>query len=97
MRHFFVYILTNFNNTVLYVGITNNLVRRFFEHKHGLNQTSFTKKYKLTKLVWYEEFPTAEEAIAVEKKIKGWIRVKKIELIKSKNPNFDDLSEKIIG
>ncbi len=91
-KQFYVYIATNKMNTVLYAGMTNNLVRRISEHKQGLIE-GFTKKYKISKLVFYEVFPTPTEAIVAEKKIKGWIRKKKIDLIRSKNPNFDDLSE----
>ena len=92
MKEYAVYILTNFNNSVFYTGITNNLTRRIYEHKTSINNDSFTTKYKIYKLVWYDLFPTAEEAIEVEKRIKGWIRLKKIKLITSKNPHFEDLT-----
>lgn len=92
MKEFAVYILTNYDNTVLYTGITNNLRRRIWEHKHNLNSNSFTGKYKTYKLVWFELFPTSEEAILAEKKIKGWIRTKKMKLIINKNPLFKDLT-----
>ncbi len=91
MRSYFVYIITNFKNTVLYTGITDNLERRIFEHKNGVNVTSFSNKYKLSKLIWYEEFSDPNQAIEVEKKIKGWLRIKKINLIEEKNPDFNDL------
>ena len=90
-KNWFVYIITNYKNTVLYTGITNNLQRRIWEHKTGLIKSSFSKKYHLYKLVWFEEFNTPREAIEAEKKIKGWKREKKIKLIKGKNPNFQDL------
>ena len=89
-KQYYVYIATNKRNTVLYTGVTNNLVRRMYEHKNKLVE-GFTSKYNINKLFFYEIFPTAIEAIAAEKKIKGWVRKKKINLIKSKNPNFGDL------
>lgn len=88
---YYVYILTNKSNT-LYVGVTNNLERGIFEHKNKLIP-GFTLKYNLNKLVYYEEFSVIDDAISVEKKIKGWTRKKKMELIKSLNPLFNDLSK----
>ncbi|MDD2753675.1 MAG: GIY-YIG nuclease family protein [Candidatus Portnoybacteria bacterium] len=90
MKNYYIYIATNYTNSVLYTGITNNLYRRMYEHKNGLTP-GFTKKYKVNKLVFYEVFNNPEDAICAEKKIKGWIRNKKIELIKIKNPEFKDL------
>ncbi|MDD2823335.1 MAG: GIY-YIG nuclease family protein [Candidatus Daviesbacteria bacterium] len=90
MRSFFVYILTNKSNNVLYTGVTNNIQRRIHEHKIKLIP-SFTHKYNLNKLVYYEEFTDVNDAISAEKRIKGWLRIKKIKLIESKNPNWDDL------
>ena len=90
-KNYFVYIITNHTNTVLYTGVTNNLSRRIKEHKNGLVNSSFTKKYHLYKLIWFEEFNSPEEAILIEKRIKGWKREKKINLIRKKNPNFNDL------
>jgi len=90
MKEYAVYILTNFTNSVFYTGITNDLKRRMWEHKN-INPDSFTSKYKTHKLVWFEFFPTPEEAIIIEKRIKGWVRIKKIQLIKSKNEHFEDL------
>jgi len=87
----FVYILTNFTNTVLYTGVTNNLERRIWEHKNHLFKNSFTDKYKIYKLLWYQEFNSPEEAITAEKKIKGWTRQKKINLIMELNPEFKEL------
>ena len=92
MNEYAVYILTNFNNLVFYTGITNNLRKRVWEHKNKANPDSFTGKYKLYKLVWFELFPTPEEAIIIEKRIKGWVRAKKIKLIESKNIRFEDLT-----
>ena len=89
-RSWFVYIITNYNNTVLYTGVTNNVQRRIREHRTGINN-SFSKRYRLYKLIWFQEFSSPEEAIAVEKKIKGWKREKKLNLIKKLNPSFRNL------
>lgn len=90
-KTYYVYILTNKSNTI-YVGVTNDLTRRIFEHKNKLIE-GFTKRYNVDKLVYFHEFRTPREAIAAEKKIKGWVRKKKMELIKSINPTFKDLSK----
>lgn len=90
MKSYYVYIATNYGNTVLYTGVTNNLQRRIYEHKSG-QAPGFTKKYKINKVIFYEIFSNPESAIMAEKKIKGWIREKKLNLINNKNPNFDDL------
>ncbi len=92
MKTFFVYIMTNKVHTVLYTGVTNNILRRNYEHKNKKTE-GFTKKYNVTKLVYYNEFATAMEAIAEEKRIKGWTRQKKINLINSINPTWRDLSD----
>src|SRR4030042_6752013 len=89
-HQYFVYIAPNKWNTTLYTGVTNNLHRRMYEHKNGLVE-GFAKKYKINKLVFYETFNNIREAILAEKRIKGWTRKKKIELIKSKNAEFKDL------
>ena len=86
-----VYIATNKSDT-LYTGVTNNLQRRMNEHKNKLIK-GFTEKYNIDKLVYFQEFNSPEEAIFAEKKIKGWARVKKIDLIKSINHDFRDLLE----
>ena len=88
---YYVYILTNQTNKVLYTGITNNIHRRVYENKNELIE-GFTSKYNVNKLVFLEEFSTSIEAITAEKKIKGWVRRKKIDLIESQNPNWIDLS-----
>ena len=90
MNRYFIYILTNKSNT-LYIGVTNNLRKRLYEHKNKLVE-GFTKKYNLYKLIYFEEYQDVNEAIKREKQIKGWIRKRKIELIKIKNPTFNDLS-----
>lgn len=86
-----VYIMTNFKNTVLYTGVTNDLIRRVYEHKLGFDPKSFTSKYNITKLVYFESFHSIEEAIAREKQIKGGSRKKKENLINSVNPEWKDL------
>lgn len=91
-KTYYVYILTNINNSVLYVGITNNLKRRVYEHKNGLFESSFSNKYKLCKLVYYEETNDVREAIIREKRIKKWNREWKINLIRKSNPELDDLN-----
>ena len=96
MKHYYVYILTNKTNRVLYIGITNDLVRRVWEHKEKL-VPGFTEKYNVTKLVYYEVFNSPEEAIAREKQLKGWLRSKKIELINRFNPEWRDLYYEIAG
>ncbi len=89
MRHYYVYIMTNRSGT-LYTGVTNNLQRRVYQHKHKL-VPGFTSTYNITKLVYYEETPDVSAAIAREKQIKGWLREKKIALIESMNPGREDL------
>ncbi len=90
---YYVYIATNKNNTVLYTGVTNNLERRIFEHKSKEDKSSFASKYNINKLVYFQEFLNIEDAIFAEKKIKGWKRAKKIDLINSINPNWKNLFE----
>lgn len=94
MKHYYVYILTNWNNKVLYTGVTNDILRRVTEHKMKTID-GFTKKYNINKLVYLEEFSFIKDAIVAEKKIKGWLRIKKIKLIESKNPQWKDLSRKL--
>jgi putative endonuclease len=89
--NFYVYILTNWNNKVMYVGMTNNLERRMFEHKNKLVE-GFTKRYNLTKLVYYEHGNDVHAALAREKEIKKWRREKKNQLVTSINPEWKDLS-----
>ncbi len=88
---YFVYIMTNRSMT-LYTGVTNNLMRRVREHKTGIG-SRFTAKYKLDRLVYFERFEDVHNAIEREKRIKGWLRIKKIALIVSMNPSWKDLSE----
>lgn len=83
--------MTNRSKT-LYTGVTNDLVNRVYEHKNKLVDR-FTRKYNITKLVYWEKTDDISEAIAFEKRIKGWLRKKKIALIESKNPRWDDLAK----
>ena len=87
-----VYILTNYEATTLYIGVTSNLPKRIYEHKNKLIK-GFSSKYNLSKLVYYELADTMESAIMREKQLKRWHREWKINLIKSKNPEFLDLSQ----
>jgi putative endonuclease len=90
-HRFYVYILTNKSNRVLYTGVTNDLTTRLNQHRN--NQSIFTSRYKVHKLVYFEEFTQITEAIAREKQIKGGSRQKKIDLILSFNPDWKDLME----
>ena len=91
VKNFYVYMMTNRTRSVLYTGVTNSLERRIWFHRNSENK-SFTKTYRVDRLVYYEHFNEARYAIAREKEIKGWTRAKKIALIESVNPNWDDLS-----
>ena len=91
MKNCYVYIMAN-RTRMLYTGVTNGLERRVWEHKNRFTP-GFTSKYNLTRLVYFEVFTDIREAIAREKQIKGWLRKKKVELIESVNPKWNDLSE----
>ena len=92
----YVYILTNAHRSVLYTGVTNDLERRMYEHKHHLDKGSFTSQYNVEYLVYYEATNNPVAAIEREKQIKSWNRKRKIKLIESKNPNWNDLYESIL-
>ena len=92
---YFVYMMTNKYRNVLYTGVTNDLTRRVYEHKNHLDKGSFTSKYNVENLVYYEVTTDIDSAIAREKQIKGWNRKRKEKLIEAKNPNWDDLYESI--
>ncbi len=94
-KNYYVYILTNKINTVLYIGVTDNIKRRVYEHKSKV-VPGFTSRYNLTKLVYYEIFEDPLSAITREKQLKGWIRIKKENLIYSFNPEWEDLYEELI-
>jgi putative endonuclease len=92
-ENFWVYMITNKTHTVLYIGVTNDLERRILEHRNKDNPRSFASLYSAHILVWYEHIPTAREAIAAEKRLKGLARRKKFVLIEQLNPRWKDLSE----
>ena len=87
-----VYILTNWSGKVMYIGVTNDLQRRLYEHRHQLAD-GFTKRYNIHKLVYFEQTGDVRAAIAREKQLKGWSREKKNALVASANPTWRDLSE----
>lgn len=91
MSNYYVYIMSGHNRR-LYIGVTNDLARRIQEHKQG-SGSCFTQRYNLTRLVSYEHFSNVKDAIAREKHIKGWARMKKIRLIETLNPHWLDLSQ----
>lgn len=90
MGNYYVYIVTNFNNKVMYIGVTNDLQRRMYEHKHQLID-GFTKRYNINKLVYYEYTSDIKAAIAREKQLKGWTRIKKNELVQESNPEWKEI------
>lgn len=96
MKPGFIYIVTNKNNTTLYIGVTSNLPERILEHKQKKYKNSFTAKYNLDKLVYWESFQEIGDAIGREKQLKGGSRQKKEDLINLLNPNWDDLYETIL-
>lgn len=87
----FVYIMTNKSKSVLYIGVTNNLCRRIFEHKNHLNKNSFTDRYNVEYCIYYEEFSDFKSAILREKELKKWNRQKKEALINKMNPDWKEL------
>ena len=89
--NYYVYILSNAHNTVLYTGVTNDLIRRVYEHKEHLDKNSFTSQYNVEYLMYYEVTNNPEAAIAREKQIKGWNRKRKEKLINEMNPEWKDL------
>lgn len=95
-QSYFVYITTNQHHTTLYTGVTNDLIRRIEEHKKGIG-SAFSKRYNLTKLVYYEVYPDIRSAINQEKQLKAGSRAKKIALIDSLNPSWSDLLEDVLG
>nr|MBQ8243655.1 GIY-YIG nuclease family protein [Oscillospiraceae bacterium] len=94
---YYVYILTNKYCTVLYTGVTRDLVRRVYEHRNHLDKESFTSKYNVTRLVYFEETSDVKAAIEREKQIKSWNRERKTSLIMSMNPKWIDLYPQILG
>ncbi len=90
---YYTYILTNKKNKIFYMGVTNNLFVRIEKHKTGFYVNSFTKKFNIDKLVWYECFKNIEDAILIEKKIKRWKREYKIDMINKFNPQWEELRD----
>lgn len=95
MKPGFIYILTNKTHTVLYVGVTSNLLQRILDHKEHRYQNSFSSRYKVDQLVYWESFQEIGAAIMREKQLKGGSRQKKLNLINSLNPEWNDLYESI--
>ena len=93
---YYVYILANITGTVVYTGVTNNLIRRVYEHKHNVDPKSFTAKYAVHKLVFFEETNSRYAAISREKQIKSWKRRKKNELVETMNPTWEDLYDSLL-
>lgn len=93
---YYVYLMTNFTNTVIYTGVTSDIIRRIYEHKNKTTK-GFTNKYHVNKLVYYEIFNNINDAITREKQIKSGSRKKKIDLIIKENPGYDDLYNEIAG
>jgi putative endonuclease len=95
MKQWFVYILASGRNGTLYIGVTNDLARRGDEH-HSEGQKSFTQKYQVHQLVYYEAYDDPEEAIRREKNMKAWKRAWKIRAIEEVNPNWEDLADELL-
>ena len=93
---YYVYILSNATNVAIYTGVTKDLVRRIYEHRHELDENSFTARYQIHKLVYFEETNDVRAAIQREKQIKSWKRSKKNELINTINPKWEDLYPTIL-
>ena len=91
MKSYHVYMMTNESRVVLYIGVTNNLERRVWEHQHG-EIKGFTKRYRLRRLVYHETFHQIDDAIRREKELKAWRRSRKNALVEAMNPGWDDLS-----
>ena len=93
---YYVYILANTTGTVVYIGVTKDLIRRVYEHKHNLAPDGFTAKYDVHKLVYYESTSDVHAAIEREKQLKGWNRKRKNKLVESMNPRWEDLYASIL-
>ena len=93
---YYVYILTNASNTVIYTGVTNNLIRRVFQHKNKVDPSCFTARYNVDRLVYYETYGDIRDAITREKQIKSWNRKRKGSLVSLNNPGWLDLYDGLI-
>jgi len=95
MKQYYLYIMASKKDGVLYIGVTSDIIKRVFEHKNGVIEDSFTDKYFVKRLVFFEVHDDVEEAILKEKRIKKWNREWKVNLIEKDNPNWEDMYEKI--
>ena len=95
--NYYVYILTNAHKNLIYVGVTNDLIRRVYEHKHHLDADSYTAKYNIDQLVYFETTSDVYSAISREKQLKGWNRARKNKLVEMKNPGWADIYESLLG
>ena len=95
--NYYVYILASHSNVTIYTGVTRDLVRRIYEHKHNADPTSFCSKYSVHKLVYYESTTDVRAAIEREKQIKSWNRARKNALVSGMNPQWNDLYPSILG
>jgi len=93
---FYVYILANITGTVIYTGVTNDIIRRVYEHKHNFDPNSFTAKYSVHKLVYFEQTSSSYAAISREKQIKSWSRMRKNRLVETMNPKWEDLYDSLL-
>jgi len=93
---YYVYILANATNTVLYTGVTRDLMRRVYEHRKEMDPDSFTAKYHVHRLVYFEDTSDVRAAIEREKQIKGWNRARKNKLVQKKNPEWQDLYQQLL-
>ena len=94
---YYVYILANVTNVTIYTGVTNDLIRRVYEHRHEADPKSFTAQYKVHKLVYFEETTDVRAALEREKQIKSWKRAKKNSLVATVNPLWQDLYPSLLG
>jgi putative endonuclease len=90
-RRYFVYVMVSNSLSTIYIGITNDIGRRVFEHRSNMG-SEFAKKYRVTRLVYVEEYDNPNDAIAREKQLKGWKRIRKNELVRAANPTWSDLA-----
>lgn len=97
MKQYYVYILANSTNVTIYTGMTNDLIRRVYEHKHHIDPNSYTAKYNVTKLVYYEYTSDVNSAISREKHIKSWSRKAKNQLVSGFNPEWRELYNELLG
>ena len=94
---YYVYILANATNTVIYTGVTSNLIRRVYEHREEVDTKSFTAQYHVHRLVYFEETSDVHVALEREKQIKGWNRARKNKLVEKRNPSWEDLYQQLLG